>query len=98
MVQAAAYSTLAMTVTLALARPRLRPSRLHATPGIAALFGVIVMMALGLVTIGDLVGAMRVQWRPLASVAGIMLMTGVVAEVGAFERLAAHIERYARRT
>jgi arsenical pump membrane protein len=98
MVQAVAYSTLALTVTLALARPRLRPSQLYATPGIAALFGVIVLMVLRLIGVADLVGAMRVQWRPLLSVAGIMLMTGVVAEVGAFERLAARIEIYARRT
>jgi arsenical pump membrane protein len=55
-------------------------------------------MLLRLVTLEDVAGAMRVQWRPLASVAGIMLMTGVVAEVGAFERLAAQLERYARRT
>ncbi|HXU71830.1 MAG TPA: ArsB/NhaD family transporter [Polyangia bacterium] len=98
MVQAAAYSTLAMTVTLALARPRLRPSQLRVTPGIAALLGLTVLMLLRLVTVADLTAAMRVQWRPLVSVAGIMLMTGVVAEVGAFERLAAYLESYARRT
>jgi arsenical pump membrane protein len=96
--QVAAYSTLAMTVTLALTRPRLRPSRVRVTPGSAALLGVIVLVALRLVAVGDLVASLRVQWRPLLSLASIMLITGVVEEVGAFERLAAHIEAYARRT
>lgn len=98
MVQLAAYSTLAMTVTLALTRPRLRPSRVRVTPGSAALLGVIVLVALRLVAVGDLVASMRVQWRPLLSLASIMLITGVVDEVGAFARLAARIEAYARRT
>jgi arsenical pump membrane protein len=96
--QVAAYSTLAMTVTLALTRPRLRPSRVRVTPGSAALLGVIVLVALRLVAVGDLVASLRVQWRPLLSLASIMLITGVVDEVGAFERLAARIEAYARRT
>ena len=92
MQQALAYSTLAVTVTLALARPRLRPSHLRFSPGSAALLGVIVMVALHLVAVGDLVASLRVQWRPLLSLACIMVMTGVVDEVGAFERLAARIE------
>jgi arsenical pump membrane protein len=40
--------------------------------------------------------ATRVQWRPLVTLTSIMLLTGVVQEVGAFERLAARIERRAR--
>jgi arsenical pump membrane protein len=98
MQQALAYSTLAVTVTLALSRPRLRPSNLRITPGSAALFGVIVMVALRLVAVGDLLASLRIQWRPLLSLASIMVVTGVVAEVGAFERIAARIEAYARRT
>jgi arsenical pump membrane protein len=96
--QLVAYSTLAATVTLALSRPRLRPSALRLSPGLAALFGVLVLTATGILRLDDLGAALRVQWRPLSSLAGIMVMTGVVDEVGAFERLAARIEAYARRT
>ena len=71
---------------------------MRVTPGSAALLGVIVLVALRLVAVGDLVASMRVQWRPLLSLTSIMVMTGVVDEVGAFERLAARIEAYARRT
>jgi arsenical pump membrane protein len=96
--EAIAYSTLALTVTLALSRPRLPPSRLRLTPGTSALLGVLTLLALRILSAADLSTALRIQWRPLLSLTCIMVMTGVVSEVGAFERLAARIERYARRT
>ncbi len=98
MEQAIAYSTLAITVTLALSRPRIRPSNLRFSPGSAALLGVIVLVAMHLLAVRDLLASLRIQWRPLLSLTCIMVMTGVVDEVGAFERLAARIEVYARRT
>jgi arsenical pump membrane protein len=94
--QAFAYSTLALTVTLAVSRPRLRGLRV--SPGSAALLGVALLMAGRLVGASDLTEAARVQWRPLLSLACIMLMTGAVKEVGAFERLAARAEAWARTT
>lgn len=96
--QAVAYSTLALTVTLALSRPRLRPSQLHLTPGTAALLGVLVLLATGGLGARDLRVALGMEWRPLLALACIMTMTGVVEAVGAFDRLAARLERYARRT
>ncbi|HEY8091251.1 MAG TPA: ArsB/NhaD family transporter, partial [Polyangiaceae bacterium] len=46
----------------------------------------------------DVVSSARIQWRPLLALTCIMVMTGAVQEVGAFERLALRLEAYARRT
>ncbi|HEY6032964.1 MAG TPA: SLC13 family permease, partial [Kofleriaceae bacterium] len=90
-----AYSALAMTVSLAVLRPRL-PRLGRFSPGSAAALGVAVLMVTGLLTPAAMVEAARVQWRPLLALTSIMVMTGVVQEVGAFDRLAAWIEQRAR--
>src|SRR3954469_17891425 len=95
MEHAVAYSALAATVALAVIRPRLG-SGYRVTPGAAALAGVLALLATGVLTPGMMLDATRVQWRPLVTLTSIMLLTGVVQEVGAFERLAARIERGAR--
>lgn len=96
--QAVAYSTLAMTVTLAVARPRVFGLRLRVTPGAAAVAGVFLLLLFGLLSSRDLAEAALVQWRPLVALTSIMVTTGVAQEVGAFERLARVLEGYARRT
>ena len=96
--EAVAYSTLAVTVALAVSRPRLGLRDLRVTPGAAALFGVFVLFATGLLSIHDMVTSARIQWQPLLALTCIMTMTGVVQEVGAFDRLAQWIEVHARRT
>jgi arsenical pump membrane protein len=98
MEQALAYSTLAMTVALAVSRPRLWRSRLRITPGIAAVLGVLALLLTGLLRLEDLVTSAQVQWRPLLALTAIMVMTGVVKEVGTFERLALRLEAHARTT
>ncbi len=96
MTQALAYSTLALTVALAVVRPAI--GRLRFSPGSAALLGVLILFGAGLLTVEDLLASARIQWRPLLALTCIMLMTGVVEEVGAFERLARRIEAHARAT
>jgi arsenical pump membrane protein len=96
--EAVAYSTVALTVTLAVSQPRIGLRQLRFTPGIAALVGVTLLLLGGLLRWDDLVTSARVQWRPLLALTSVMVMTGVVQEVGAFERLALRIEAYARRT
>lgn len=98
MEQAVAYSTLALTVTLAVSQPRLGWPRVRITPGMAALFGVLVLLLTGLLTPADMLSSAVIQWRPLVALASIMVMTGVVHEVGAFDRLADALECVARRT
>lgn len=95
MEHAVAFSTLAMTVGLAVSRPRLG-RELRVTPGLAAVLGVLVLLVFGLLRPGDLLTSARIQWRPLLALTCIMVMTGVVREVGAFERMAARLEAYAR--
>jgi arsenical pump membrane protein len=96
--QVLAYSTVALTVTLAISRPRIVPSTLRFTPGSAALAGITIMVLAGLLRFDDLVSSARIQWRPLLALSCIMVTTGVVQEVGAFERLAGRLEAHARRT
>ena len=96
--QAVAYSTLAMTVALAVSRPRVWRSQLRITPGIAAVLGVVALLVTRLLRFEDLVTSARMQWRPLLALTCIMVMTGVVKEVGTFERLAVRLEAHARAT
>lgn len=86
--------TLALTVGLAVVRPTVREFQF--TPGRAAVLGVIALLATNLLRPTDLVLAAQLQWRPLLALTCIMLMTGVVQEVGAFDRLAGLIEHRAR--
>jgi arsenical pump membrane protein len=95
MEHAVAYSALAATVGLAVSRPQLG-TRFRVTPGVAAFVGVLVLVAARLLTPRMMLEAARVQWRPLVTLMSIMILTGVVQEVGAFDRLAARIERRAR--
>jgi arsenical pump membrane protein len=96
--EAVAYSTLAITVTLAVSRPRLGLRDLRVTPGVAALAGVTILLMAGLLRFDDMVASARIQWRPLLSLVSIMIMTGVVQEIGAFERVARTLEAHARST
>lgn len=93
--QAVAYSALAATVGLAVTRPTLASGR-RVTPGTAALVGVFVLVVARLLTPEMMLEAARVQWRPLLTLVSIMILTGVVQEVGAFDRLAAALETRAR--
>lgn len=88
-----AAATLALVVGLAVFRPRVG---LRFSPGSAAVLGVVVLLSSQILAPRDLLTAMAVQWRPLLTLTCIMIMTGVVQEVGAFDRLAAWIEARAR--
>jgi arsenical pump membrane protein len=89
-----AFGTLVLTVGLAVMRPTIRGFQF--SPGSAAVLGVLMLLLTNMLQPHDLVEAARIQWRPLLTLTCIMLMTGVVQEVGAFERLAARIESRAR--
>ena len=91
-----AYSALAMTVSLAVLRPRLPRLAWRFTPGSAATLGVAVLVATRVLTPAAMLEAARMQWRPLVALISIMVMTGVVQETGAFDRLAGWIEQRAR--
>lgn len=86
--EAAAVSALAVTLGLALHRPVLL-SRLRVGPGLAAGLGVLILLVTGGLPARAVAEAAAVLWRPLVALASIMVMTGVAARVGLFERLAA---------
>ena len=93
--QAVAFSALFVTVGLAVVRPQFTAT-IRFTPGRAALLGVLVLLTARLLTPHVMLQAWSIQWRPLVTLTSIMILTGVVHEVGAFERLAARIETLAR--
>ncbi len=84
--EAAAFSSLALTVGLAIARPRIR--RFQVTPAIAAAIGVVLMLVVGAVRPADVGEAAADLWRPFATVAAIMVLTGAARRLGVLDRLA----------
>lgn len=89
---AAALSAFAVTLGLVLRGPLLR-RRLRIGPGIAAGLGVLILLVSGVLNPDDLADAGEVLWRPLVALASIMVMTGVAARVGLFQRLAGLVLR-----
>lgn len=96
--EALAYSTVFVTMGLAVSRPTFVRGKLRVSVGAAAVLGVLVLLGGGLLRLQDLWASAELQWRPLLALTCIMVMTGVVHEVGAFERIATIVELRARRT
>ena len=94
---AVAYLTLALTVMLAVSRPRLAALGFRFSPGSAALVGVTILVFAGILTYGDMIASATIQWRPLLALTCIMVMTGVVQEIGVFDRLALRLQLHAQR-
>lgn len=93
--EAATYSTVAVTLGLVVARPRLGV-HLRISPAMAALAGVGVLAAVGSVRLADLASAAGTMWRPLAGIVAIMIMTGVARRVGVLDAIAEAVFRAAR--
>ncbi len=87
MQEAATVTALAVTLGLALRRPVL-PRGLRIGPGVAAALGVTVLAVAGGLSIADVAEALDVLWPPMLALASIMVMTGVAARAGVFQRLA----------
>jgi arsenical pump membrane protein len=86
--EAAAVSALALTLGLTLRRPLL-PTGLRVGPGIAAVIGVAVALAVGGIHGDDIVEAAETLWRPFTALIGLMVITGVAGRLGLMDRLAA---------
>jgi arsenical pump membrane protein len=82
----AAFSSLAVTVGLAITRPRIRQFRI--TPAVSAAIGVGLMLLVGVVDPTDVVEAASSLWRALATVASIMVLTAAARRLGVLNRLA----------
>lgn len=92
-----AYSTVAVTLGLVVARPRLGES-FRVRPYHAAGVGVVALLLGGIVRPADIAGAAAALWQPFAAIASIMIMTEVAQRVGLLDAWAAHVERRARTT
>jgi arsenical pump membrane protein len=90
-----AFGALAMTVALALTRPRVLP-RWRLTPAVAAALGVAVLLAARIVGPHDLVDAAGILWRPFLAIVAIMVTTSAAQEAGVFDRIVTYIEGRAR--
>lgn len=88
--EALTYSTVAVTMGLVVARPRLG-ARLRITPAMAALAGVSVLALVGSVRLSDVAWAASTMWRPLLGIVAIMVMTGVARRLGVLDRFAASV-------
>ncbi len=85
--QALTYSTVAVTLGVVVVRPRLGAT-FRVTPAMAALAGVTVLAAFGVVRLDDVAWAAQTMWRPLLGIVAIMLMTGVARRVGVLDGIA----------
>ncbi len=82
-----AYSTFAVTVSLAVARPRVGV-RWQVGPASAAMAGVLVLLASGIVDPVDIGAAAETLWRPFATILSIMITTAAARRLGVLDRLA----------
>jgi arsenical pump membrane protein len=92
--QMAAISILALTVTVALRKPRIW--RLRITHAESALIGAVVTVALGIVPVALAFNTLRFLAAPVATIISLMIITLVAEEVGLFQRLAQYIAHAAQ--
>lgn len=85
-----AYSTFVFTIGLAISRPQFG-TRWQVGPGAAALLGVAILLAFGIVAPNDIAAAADTLWRPLITIVAVMLMTAVAGRLGVLDRIAASI-------
>lgn len=84
----AAYSTLALTLGLVVARPRIG-RRFRLDPAVSAALGVVSLLVWGVVHPSQLTSAADVLWRPLAGIVAIMITTAAAQRIGALDAVAA---------
>lgn len=91
MQQVIAYGTTIMTVGLVLSLPRTAVGSRFG-PVAAAALGVIVMLAMGVLSPADLAGGVETLWRPFVTVLSIMVTTSVARRLGVLDYFAALIQ------
>ena len=90
----AAFSILALTVSLSLARPRIRGLRVeHA---IAAGLGALLSLSLGLVPLVLVALAVKLLFFPILTIVSLMIITLIAEQAGLFDLLSQSIAVAAR--
>ncbi len=97
MLEAAAYSTVAVTLGLIVVRPTFGLS-FRLTPAMAAFGGVLFLFTLGVVKPVHWLQAVANLWTPFVAIGSIMVMTDVARRVGLLEWSAALIDARATST
>src|SRR5688572_21950758 len=82
-----ALSSIALTIGLALSRPRITP-RFRINPAMAAAAGVAVMLIAGLVGPPDVASTFAVLWQPFVTIGSIMVIAAAAQHLGVLDRLA----------
>jgi arsenical pump membrane protein len=96
--EVATYSTVAMTLGLVVARPRVGIGRARLSPAAAAALGVVLLMLLGVVGPQTIGRAVSDLWRSFVAIGSIMVMTEVALRVGLLDWAARRVEAGARST
>ena len=91
---AAALPIFILTISLALARPKL--GRLKIDHAIAAMIGASLTLLVGAVPLESLYEALAILAQPVVAIVSLMVLTLVAEQAGLFELLAFHIARAAR--
>ena len=81
-----ACSTFALTVSLAVGRPRVG-ANLRLGPATSAVMGALLLLSVGTVGPGDVAGMAETLWRPLITILSIMLTTAAASRVGVIDAL-----------
>jgi len=87
---AIAFGALSLTLGLVLSRPRLGTWRVSAAVG--AFPAVLLLFLTGVLHASDAMRAVQVLWRPLVTLASIMMTTSVAHRLGIFDRITRSIE------
>jgi arsenical pump membrane protein len=90
----AAFSILALTVSLSLARPRIGRFRIHHAQ--AGIIGSVLTVALGVLPLDMLVVAARLLAVPVITIVSLMVITLVAEKAGLFDILASRLAEGAR--
>src|SRR5262245_12180256 len=85
-----ACSTFALTVAVAVRRPSISPT-IRVGPAAAALAGVVFLLVTGTVALGDLSAATEILWRPIVTIAAILISTIAAERTGTIDAIAARV-------
>ena len=81
-----ACSTFALTVSLAVGRPRVG-ANFRLGPASSAVLGALLLLAVGTVGPGDVAAMAETLWRPLITILSIMLTTAAASRIGVIDSL-----------
>lgn len=89
-----AYSTFALTIGVAISRPKIG-ARGEIGPGAAAFGGMLVLLTFGIVTPSEVRDVAATLWRPFLTIVAIMVMTAAAGRLNVLDWVAESVFRRA---